>query len=247
MLHQLRTIGPIERPDHPLLPVDAQCHFFIEYTPSKFANGLRWDFSPGNRLIGDFKLNPQDSALPDWPAKESATKRISQAFANALCSLGPDRLQQAVLVPMPPSKGRADPAYDPRMLAMLHGVERAMTFSLDIRDCLSFSGRNQASHEVVDRPTPDALFADLNYDVQAGHGHISGNRPSVIYLFDDILTFGAHYVAAARLLEIHFPGVPVVGMFVARSILVAREMAEFNLTQYDSGTSHPQIINSLVC
>jgi len=40
--------------------------------------------------------------------------------------------------------------------------------------------------------------------------------PGVIYLFDDMLTTGAHYVAAARKLAEVIPGVPIVGNFVAR-------------------------------
>lgn len=38
-------------------------------------------------------------------------------------------------------------------------------------------------------------------------------------LFDDLLTTGAHYVAATRHFGEAFPGVPVVASFVARRVV----------------------------
>jgi len=38
----------------------------------------------------------------------------------------------------------------------------------------------------------------------------------MIFLFDDLLTTGAHYIATTRKLRDIFPGVRIVGNFIAR-------------------------------
>lgn len=103
--------------------------------------------------------------------------------------------------------------YDPRMVEVVNGIAQHCKVPLDIRDCLSFSGKYGASHEADSRPTPDELLAELTFISAAGR---PAQQPGVIFLFDNMLTTGAHYVAAANLLAQHFPGIPVVGKFVAR-------------------------------
>jgi len=114
---------------------------------------------------------------------------------------------------MPPSKSRTDPQFDPRMADVLGLMASKISIPVDIRDCLSFSGKFVASHEADERPTPDDLFGALQFDSVAGKPNV---KPGVIFLYDDMLTTGAHYVAATRRLAVHFPGVQVVGTFVAR-------------------------------
>jgi predicted amidophosphoribosyltransferase len=43
--------------------------------------------------------------------------------------------------------------------------------------------------------------------------------PQVIGLFDDVLTTGAHYRAASNVLHGAFPGVRIIGLFIARVCL----------------------------
>ena len=43
-------------------------------------------------------------------------------------------------------------------------------------------------------------------------------QPQVIGLFDDVLTTGAHFKAAQSLLNKAFPGVRVIGLFIARRV-----------------------------
>jgi hypothetical protein len=105
--------------------------------------------------------------------------------------------------------------YDPRMHQILTRMSRQDRV-LDIRDCLSFDGRFEASHETNARPSPDELYAALQFDPVAGRVQ---QRPGAIFLFDDMLTTGAHFVAASRKLNDVFPGVRIIGIFVARRIL----------------------------
>jgi hypothetical protein len=123
---------------------------------------------------------------------------------------------RVMLVPIPPSKARGNPVYDPRMNEILLAIGRNLGVQLDIRDCLSFSGQYGASHETDDRPTPDQLHEDLTFDPVVGR---LAEQPGLIFVFDDMLTSGAHYLAATHRLSEHFPGVQVVGNFVAHRIL----------------------------
>jgi predicted amidophosphoribosyltransferase len=151
--------------------------------------------------------------LPDWHYKQEAIQQVASKFSQ--CWKWGDLHQQyrAALIPIPPSRGRSDPMFDPRMLDMLTLMAEQIGLQLDIRDCLSFSGAFEASHTSVDRPTPDILYDELSFSPSAGR---PSEPPGVIFLFDDVLTTGAHYAAATRRLAEAFPGVPVIGNFIAR-------------------------------
>jgi hypothetical protein len=103
--------------------------------------------------------------------------------------------------------------FDPRMAETLTTLANLVGLPLDIRDCLSFSGAFSASHASDVRPTPVDLYNDLSFDPSVGR---PGEPPGVIFLFDDMLTTGAHYVAATQKLAEYFPSVPFVGNFIAR-------------------------------
>ncbi|QXP89654.1 hypothetical protein [Methylococcus capsulatus] len=49
-------------------------------------------------------------------------------------------------------------------------------------------------------------------------GHGIEPPPKVIGLFDDVLTTGAHFKATQSMLQETFPGVRVIGLFIARRV-----------------------------
>jgi hypothetical protein len=210
---RLTVLGDLERHDHYHLPPDAKCYFWGEYTPYEHTNGLKWDFSPTNRLITNFKKKMDRAGRPDWRYKQEAIQQIALKFSQFWKWNEFHQSHRVMLVPMPPSRQRTDPMYDSRMLDVLNLMARNVGLELDIRDCLSFSGAFGASHESDDRPTPDDLYADLSFINPAG---CSTGQPGVIFLFDDMLTTGAHFTAANRRLASVFPGVQVVANFIAR-------------------------------
>lgn len=212
---RLSLVGDLERPDHFHLPADAICYFWGEYTPYPNTGGLKWNFSPTNRLISNFKKKMDVRGTGQWNYKVAAITQVATAFAAmyswaALLALNP------AFIPIPPSKARNDPMYDPRMLEMLNKVAALQRTQLDIRDCLSFDGRYSASHETDERPTPDQLYDALTFSEEQGR---PTQRPGAIFLYDDMLTTGAHFVAACRKLREVFPGVPIYGQFVSRRLL----------------------------
>lgn len=212
MPERLTVVGELERPDHSHLPAGAVCYFWGEYTPKEHIDGEPWKFSPTNQLIFNFKKKLDRGGQQH---KRAAIREVAHAFSTKFNWQALQRHRPA-LVPMPPSRARDDALYDPRMLEVLSAVAATVGGDLDIRDCLTFSGAFGASHEAAARPTPADLFRELRFDPASGRPE---NRPGALLLFDDILTTGAHFVAATRRLGEAFPGVPVVGVFVARRVI----------------------------
>jgi predicted amidophosphoribosyltransferase len=52
--------------------------------------------------------------------------------------------------------------------------------------------------------------------------------PQAIGLFDDVLTTGAHFRAASNILQKAFPGVRVIGVFIARRVPEAADVEDFD-------------------
>ncbi len=206
------VVGDLERPDHFYLPLGATCVFWGEYTPYKHTDGKGWNFSATNQLISNFKKKMDRRGQPDWPHKARAVATVGQALAKMFNWSDPT-LANAAFIPIPPSRARTDSMYDPRICQMLSVMQLASRRQLDIRDCLSFDGTNGASHETDERPSPEQLYEALIFDPVQGRTDV---QPGMIFLVDDMLTTGAHFVAASRKLAEAFPGVEIVGVFVAR-------------------------------
>jgi len=224
---RLTEVGAHERGDHYHLPADAKCYFWGEYTPYENTNGLKWNFSSTNQLMSNFKKGLDRRGFNDWGYKNQAIQTIATAFSKFW--KWPELRARVALIPVPPSKARGDATYDPRMVEMLNGIAARSGGPLDIRDCLSFSGKFGASHKLTERPSPDELYAELSFDDAVGRPH---QRPEAIFIFDYMLTTGAHHVAVTRKLAEKFAGVPVVAQFVARRA-VPNPFAEFGAIEND--------------
>ncbi|EMN8656223.1 hypothetical protein Q8W80_28070 [Pseudomonas aeruginosa] len=212
MPQRLSIVGELEMADHYYLTPQDKCYFWGEYTPYEHTGGQGWNFSPTNQLISNLKKKMDKKGAPGWGYKQKAIEVVGRSFSE-FWKWGKLIELKTVLVPIPPSKLRSDPLYDPRMLQVLNVINGAVGGGLDIRDCLIFKEDLGASHELMDRPSPDELYNNLEFDDGAGR---CDDVPGVVFLFDDMLTTGAHYVACARKLKEVFPRVDVVGNFVSR-------------------------------
>lgn len=196
-------IDDLLRPLYAHLTARDQCYFLRVYTSGRgFAHGET------NRLILNLKKPPDRRGRPEWRYKEAAIAQVAREFR---ASLDLPALRRVTLVPMPPSKRADDPLYDDRMLQVLRAmdVERA----LDIRDLLRVSTSTAAAHTTAARPSIADLIANLAIDDDLVHP-----TPRSIALVDDLITTGAHFVAAKTALAARFPGVPIRGLFVARRV-----------------------------
>lgn len=211
MQSRLQVVGDIERPQHFHLDATHRCYFWGEYTPWEHTDGKRWNFSPTNRLIANLKKSVDRRGQSDWVHKESAIEEIGQAFAkfwkwSALKQAG------VILVPMPPSRARTDPLYDDRMLRVVNSIKHHSALDLSVEELLVCNGSAPASHTAPIRPSIGKIQSGMSIDSIP-----AGVRPSNVFIFDDILTTGAHFVVACQLLQKVYPEARIIGNFVARS------------------------------
>ena len=223
MPDMLSQLTDEQRGQHYYLPAGVDCMYWGEYTPYENTGGKRADFSSTNRLVSNLKKKMDRRNLPDFRYKGQAINQCAGALTRLINWQGVAEGRMS-FVPMPPSRARTDPNYDPRMMDILAIVKRSGK-ACYIRDCLSFDGRHLASHETNDRPSIDDLYQALHFDIPAGR---LADMPGRIILLDDMLTTGAHFVAATRKLNEYFPGIPVSACFIARRILPsAAEVFDF--------------------
>jgi hypothetical protein len=209
--HRLTQVDELSRPDHYYLSADDTCYFLGEYTAQKgFA------FSATNQLILNFKKPVDRKGKAEWRYKEQAIRQAAEAFRKAL---NDKWLNGALLVPIPPSKARTDPLYDDRMPRMLRAIRPEP--QLDVRELIIQNASTDAAHHSDTRPRPEDLEALYALDRK-----LTTPAPKVIGLFDDVLTTGAHFKAAQSLLHKAFPGVQVIGLFIARRVPEAMDIED---------------------
>jgi hypothetical protein len=200
---RLTEIDDLTRPDHSYLELSDRCYFLGEYTARKgFA------FSATNNLIHNFKKPVDRRGRPEWRYKEQAIRDAAAALRGAI---RPDGLDTLTFVPIPPSKAKTDPLYDDRMVQMLRTIRPAPP--LDIRELIVQHVSTGAAHQVTTRPRPADLEA-----IYAIDQNLTAPPPQLIMVVDDVLTTGAHFKAASVILGRRFPGVSLVGVFLARRV-----------------------------
>jgi hypothetical protein len=197
------AIDDLLRPLYPHLTAADQCYFLRAYTAGRGYAG-----SETNHLILNLKKPPDRRGKPEWRYKERAIEQIAREFR---ASVNLSALRRVTLVPMPPSKTKSDPLYDDRLLHVLRAVD--VEGHLDIRELLRIRASTDAAHTVTVRPTIADLVANLDID-----NDLAEPAPRSVALVDDVLTTGAHFVAAKTVLAARFPGVPIRGLFVARRV-----------------------------
>lgn len=191
--------------DHSYLTPFDECLFLREYIRSVGYSG-----GETNSLISNFKKGRDRQGRPEWHYKERAINKIARELANAL---NPEWIKIATLVPIPPSKIKQNPLYDDRMTQVLNQVPTFRGVKGDIRELIVQTVDMIASHTSDERPSPEEI--ERNYTLDE---NLTSPTPKAIGLFDDLLTTGAHFRAASSILASRFPGVPIIGVFVARRI-----------------------------
>jgi hypothetical protein len=197
------AVDDLLRPLYAHLAASDQVYFLREYT-----SGRGFTHSETNRLILNLKKSPDRRGRPEWRYKEEAIRQVAAEFRD---SLNLQRLRGVTFVPLPPSKRKGDPLYDDRMLRVLHAFDEER--QLDIRELLVLAESTEPAHATAARPTIEQLITNLEIDED-----FAQPAPTSIALVDDVLTTGAHFVAAKRVLAMRFPGLSVRGLFVARRV-----------------------------
>lgn len=210
--HNLTAIDQLTRPDHSYLTDQDHCFFLGEYTARK-----GYAYSETNSLILNLKKPMDRRGRPEWVHKRRAILTAAKALRNAIHD---DWLRTATFVPIPPSKAKADPMHDDRITAMIARIDTANP--VDCRELIVQSASTAAAHESDDRPGPGDIEALYTIDEA-----LAAPPPTKIMIVDDVLTTGSHFKAAQAVLAARFPGIPIVGCFVARRVPEAIDIEEF--------------------
>ena len=204
MTARFQKIDDQNRGDHFRLAPDDDCYFLYEYT-----SGKNYQFSATNSLISNLKKKPSLANTPQYKYKRRAIRDSGTALGEAI---NKNWLDGATLVPVPPSKTHDDPEYDDRMLKICRAIPTDKP--VDIRELVAQKESLDAAHESDTRPTVDELLAI--YKINEA---VADPAPNRIAIVDDVLTAGTHFKAMKATLEGRFPGVQIVGFFIARRVL----------------------------
>lgn len=164
-----------------------------------------WHQYPANGLIANLQipLSAQTENPYRFKHKGSAIRYAAQALSPLLGNLK----HAGTFVPVPPSKRKGDPEHDDRLSKVLQlaGVQ-------DARELVLLHNTVDAKQKGL-RPQERAE----NYRINE---HVAGAAPTpgTIFVFDDVLTTGSHFKAMEIVLAARFPGVPIVGVFLARAV-----------------------------
>ena len=210
---RLTKIDDLARPDHYYLRVEDDCYFLGEYTARK-----GYAFSATNQLVLNFKKSMDKRGSAQWKYKDRAINDAATAFRAAING---EWLDTATLIPIPPSKVRNDPLYDDRLVRMLRAMRSQPP--VNVREVIVQRASMEAAHDAENRPRPEDIEANYTIDEQ-----LRNPPPQVIGLFDDVLTTGAHFRAASNLLERTYPGVRIIGVFIARRVPEAADIEDFD-------------------
>jgi predicted amidophosphoribosyltransferase len=159
-------------------------------------------------LILNLKKSPDRRGRPEWRFKEQA---IAQVAAELRAAMDPRALARSLLVPVPPSRAPGDPLHDDRMLQVAGLLARSS--GAVVADLLQPRVSTTPLHLRDDRRDLDQLRANLRLVEPAPE-----LQPSRIFVLDDVLTTGAHFRVAKDALCSAYPGVAVIGLFVARRV-----------------------------
>jgi hypothetical protein len=187
---------------HGSLSPEDECYYLFEYTAHK-----RTNYSRGNRLIINCKKPMDRRGKPEWGYKQNAIREIARELGPCLPAVVD--FARATVIPVPPSKIRAHPAYDDRVLQIL---QNACPQGSDIRELLACREDREAAHE-SDHNRPSVAEIQANYYLNPSVDAVVREK---VIIFDDMITAGSHYKACRNFIESRFPGRTITGVFAAR-------------------------------
>ncbi len=190
---------------HAHLTLADECYFFQEYTSHR-----DYSFSKTNGLISNLKKKPSEHQRPGFQYKARAIAQCAGTLSQLLVPLW--LTSGGVLVPVPPSKVLGHPDYDPRMLTICKTATAAVPAPRCVRELVRQTGSTTAAHEGV-RPTVQDLLGV--YQINEAE---AAPPPGALAIVDDVLTAGTHFRAMHTILGARFPGVKIVGIFIARRV-----------------------------
>jgi len=203
----LSKVDALVLDDHYHVDSDDNCYFLWEYNA-----GEGFAFSESNRLILNLKKGVEKRTKYEWRYKLDAIERSARGLASAASNSKWD-LRGWILVPAPPSKTKSHELYDDRLVQVAQKIGRLL--SVEVLELLENRLDREPQHATKAKRDVNAKITNLRFNRDA----ISARpRPTGIVIVDDVLTSGATFAACKAVIERNIPGVPVVGLFIARRV-----------------------------
>jgi len=200
-----RKIDLSNRSDHYHLRGDDECFYLHDYTPRQGAR-----HSQGNQFIYNLKKSVLRRDEYDYRYKMGAIRQSITLLRSAF-DLSAGIFNTATFCAIPPSKLPGHPEYDDRMEKIVAGA--CHNTAADVRALVVQNEGYEPTHlqSDGDRKRPSDFEAIYSLD--------SAAPKSVVILVDDVLTTGAHFVAAKNIILAQYPNTRVIGFFLARRVL----------------------------
>lgn len=206
MTLRLQKVDELSIADHYYLEPSDECWYFGEYTAYK-----DWSFSKTNQLVKNFKKKMSLQGTNQWQYKMLAIREVGQLIAG---TINRDRLNGVIFVPIPPSKIRTDPEFDPRITQALSQASNFLNVALPISECITQRSNAEPDHlSGVPRLTPQERAE--SYDI---HIERIPNNTNVVVIVDDVITSGSHYKGAEIAIRRILPNASFAGLFIARTV-----------------------------
>jgi len=164
-----------------------------------------WNQYPTNGFISNIQI--PIACKTENPYRYKYKNEAIQYAASALSDLLEGIRQLGTFIPMPPSKTKDHPDHDDRLIQVLKTVKPPIS---DIRELVLLT-QDCDSKQKGRTPEDRAKDYSINEDV-------ADPEPTVIFVFDDVLTTGCHFKAVKMVLQERFSSVAVYGIFLARAV-----------------------------
>lgn len=205
-----KRIGSDELPDHHLLLAEDTCFYLDEYQV-----GTSYDEHEGVSRIQNFKIPMNNDNEYRLRHKNRTIRHYGQLIGNL------SKEYKLCVIPAPTSKQPNDPEFDGRIKNCL---EHASNYNenLEIYDAIFTKESRDPMHLQQRQRNVQELKASLQTDKCVIDQLIKRN-PSIIFIFDDVITTGCTFVTCKSLLIAEFllygERVPDIrGLFLARRV-----------------------------
>jgi hypothetical protein len=157
-----------------------------------------------NQAIFNYKMGVEFRNQKRWHYKRKAIEQFA-------LELNVHKFEDVALIPAAVSKPIDHPEYDDRLVQTLLYL-RQLKPSLVFFNILSAISPIAAAHSEEGTRDPGIIYS-LNHLIA-----IPEITQKSIYIVDDVITTGGHFLAYKRLIKEKYPNIPVGGLFWARRV-----------------------------